>query len=425
METPKFNDSRPILFQFDNGCLNEEKKGYIDIKYLRSKTSQSNKRMLVADTGNLKYTGPVIQKQSSYMKYYIGVVDKQTKTIEQIEQCLHCTLKPKITSNENQEESKLSDKNYRQKTDILVESFGSSKQKRLVSARKRNEEVNSTVSDKVSNIVNTIIDKSPPAFLTEKKKTPEPIKEEFIAPPLNNYALQVKDMYKLADIITNQIYEAVRPHAQEIIDGDNVKVKKILEESKFSEYVSHHLRCLPSSASEREKRATYLCYLDYMMKFYMIHPRSIDKKDGCPHVPLDIQYFLHGQFTQRADNGKRFVPKKYKDKLLCYILVLSLILENYEMTCNLLVKDLKIGVGKLTKILRSIGCSVKNPRKRKAEDDNDAPLSVIASLQLPKGIQVTPTKPTNIKGAPASEKKKAPSSTSKAFAKKIKLEPPP
>ena len=40
----------------------------------------------------------------------------------------------------------------------------------------------------------------------------------------------------------------------------------------------------------------------------------------------------------------RCVPRKYKDKQLCYILVLSLIMEEFDMNCNLLMKDLKLSV---------------------------------------------------------------------------------
>lgn len=42
----------------------------------------------------------------------------------------------------------------------------------------------------------------------------------------------------------------------------------------------------------------------------------------------------------------RFMPKKYKDKVLAHILVLALIVEHYELNCNLLLKDLKLSVNR-------------------------------------------------------------------------------
>lgn len=375
------DDSRPILVQFENGMLKDECKMTTQFKYLRSKVPKSSKRMLIANTGSLTYTGNIMNKQKSLVKYYIGVMDKKTNKIEDIEACQICILKPKL-ADESAMEDKKDIKTFRQKSDTLVEAFGSAKQKRLLSARKKNESVNETISDKVADVAKKILVETP----RTPKTAVSPTDDMLIIPPMNKEARNIQEIYHIDDIISFQDYQLLKGQAQEIIKCDNETLQTWKNEERYPQFILHHISQLPIRSSEREERACYLCYLNYLITVFKLTYKDVHKKDPCPGIPNPLKTRILDNFTHSENGRNRCVPKKYKDKLLCYILVLSLVVEEYEMNCNLLMKDLKLGVARISKLLRAIGCSVRtvNTKKRKADDVTSVPTdpSVTAALTM-------------------------------------------
>jgi len=107
------DDNKPILVQFENGPLKNELKSTVEFQYLQSSAPQSNKRLLVASCENMLYTGNVQQKQQSLVKYYIGVVDKHTRRMENIRSVQLCTLKPKLKEEDKKEIRSTDKKSYR------------------------------------------------------------------------------------------------------------------------------------------------------------------------------------------------------------------------------------------------------------------------------------------------------------------------
>ncbi|KAJ7371839.1 DNA-directed RNA polymerase I subunit RPA49 [Desmophyllum pertusum] len=83
----------------------------------------------------------------------------------------------------------------------------------------------------------------------------------------------------------------------------------------------------------------------------------------------------------------RVAPKRLKDKLLSYILVLALMIDEFSLDCTVIGRDLQMSMSRFTNHLRAIGCIVKTSnaqRKRKLEDTSDTSSKTsTAVLQVP------------------------------------------
>lgn len=393
------DESRPILYNFENGILCGNAKEKVNIACMQS-ASSGNKRILKANAGGLEYTGNVLQKNQSQVRYYIGVVDKKSKRIERVESCLQCTLKPKIQATTTTTD-KNADMKYRDKLDNLIEAFGSAKQKRGLSARKKNEKVHDTMSDKVKKVVEGVLERKPEIAQTPLAPAVDSIENE-VLPPRNLEAVNVNDIFHLDDIISYRMFQKILPHAQELLDFKAADIETWRNDKTYSNLLLDHLACLPEVGQERERKAVYLIYLDCMMTFSQLKYSDIKKGKEIKNIPADIVGFLFNDFTEENNqNGQRFISKKIKDKLLCYILILALIIDGFQLNCRTLMKDLKIGLARIVKMLRFIGCSVstKGTRKRKESGEPSDP-EVVAVLNLPKDKKSSTSKETPLKKEP-------------------------
>ena len=377
----------PILVHFENGTLNPMKQK--DVKFACYRSVSGAKKVLMADTGSLIYSG-VKQKAASTVKYYLGVVDRKSGKIERVNECSIFSLHPKL------QDQKLSNKDtddtaktFSQKNDALIEAFGSSKQKRLISSRKKNQTAKESIVEKVADVAMKMdFSKSPSSTPTS------PEQESNIAPPANSEAKTAHDVYSINDVIPMADYvNEIRPHATDLINCNTQTLASWRNQKTYPIFILDLLSRMPLSQSERVTRSCQICYLEHLMKLYSLTFKDIRKKDPCPTIPDPIKSNLLHHFTYFEESTKqRRMSKKDKDRILCYILVLSLIIEEYEMDCSFLMTDLKLGGGLITKMLRSIGCSVKTQgRKRNITGDPSMP-TIIATLLPPIAIKSTDDK---------------------------------
>lgn len=103
----------------------------------------------------------------------------------------------------------------------MVEAFGSEKQKRLLTSRKKNESVQETISDKVADIAKTI-----PLSADKDKKEPSSVDDVSIMPPKNVKASTLDELYHIDDIICFQDYQSLLGEAQHFINCDNEKISE-------------------------------------------------------------------------------------------------------------------------------------------------------------------------------------------------------
>eukprot|EP00794_Sanderia_malayensis_P007066 gene7066-7861_t len=277
----------PKIVHFENGCLKNDAENVKRMKFdlyqqNSNEDSTALKRFLTAESKNMTYIG---KKKEQLCNYYLGVFDSDTQQLE-IHHANVFNLHPsliddnnKITAKENidikQEES------FIEKSDKLVEAFGSSKQKRALSARKKNLVDKNELNSKITQVAGKV-------ELVES----EDVGNNALTPPINLEASTPAQLY-------------------------NIK-----------------------------------------------------------HSIQDIFYITCRHY--------QFFPKRMKDKALCYILVLAIIIDEFTLDCTLLMKDLKLGPARISNHLKAIGCVVETKKQKKDPKQPTNTASVtIATLKVP------------------------------------------
>jgi len=239
--------------------------------------------------------------------------------------------------------------------------------------------VNDSVSDKVGDIAKKLILESPQQLSTEASTDTD---FEKIIPDMDKDAKTASEMYQIGDIIPPENYRFLLDHAKEMTYCDNETLLSWKKECKYPEFVLHQLSKLPEKKpSIRREKGCYICYLSYLIAFAKVLSKDIKKPNPCPDIPEKLREAIFDKFTHSENGRNRCIPKKYKDKLYCYIFILALFIDDFNMDCNLLLKDLKLGIARVTKLLRAIGCTVSTSNlKRKADEGGEARERVVKAF---------------------------------------------
>ena len=96
-----------------------------------------------------------------------------------------------------------------------------------MSSRKKNEQVQGTISDKVAEVAKTITPKSD----IKPKETPT-LDDNAIIPPKNVDATTVGELYHIDDVISYRDYQSLLGEAQPFIDSDSKTISQWAEEKK-------------------------------------------------------------------------------------------------------------------------------------------------------------------------------------------------
>ncbi|XP_020604123.1 DNA-directed RNA polymerase I subunit RPA49-like [Orbicella faveolata] len=381
---------KPFVVHFTNAALKQnigDKKIRFGCYQWADKADQRKKqrRTVIAETEEMEYIGQnfgQFSRSSGLCKYVLGVYDKKTEVMKMYDTEM-ITLQPQIlgTAGANQEEdapdSKL-DLSFMEKNDLLTEAFGSNRKKRAMASRHRNKvdknELNETVSDVLESLAKGPMD------TTDGGDEQHPY-----LPPFNINAITATDVYKLDDIITPLEYEALQPASLEIKNANKQKINEWRKKERFPEYVLQHLdRMSVNSSQGLHQSCCCLLYLSYMMTMYGLTNKDLKKKDPLPRMPRVIKERLLSMFSLEKEEARE-VPRRLKDKLVSYILVLALMIDEFSLDCTVIVRDLKLPMPRLIKHLRAVGCVITSSnvqRKRKLEDSNGIS-SKTAVLQVP------------------------------------------
>ncbi|EDO33328.1 predicted protein [Nematostella vectensis] len=383
---------QPILVQFTNGCLTADKKGKrkdgLKFSYYRwadkADRRKKQRRTLVAKSEKMEYNGQnfgQFSRASSLCKYLVGVHDTSTGDMNVYDAQMF-TLQPKIleTAAATEQEDSKKDMSYLEKNDRLTEAFGSNKKKRAMVSRQKNMIEEDVLDTTVVNAVKGSLN----ASFTEME---EPEQSSSI-PPYNQNALEPSDVYRLDNIITPPEYETIRGPAKELEASKRDTIDEWRQQSRFPEYILHHAAVMPMDPEQRAHKSCLLLYLSYMITLYHLNYKAINKKDVLSNVPDMIKNKLLRMFTLENPQrrGNRLVPKRLKDRLLSYILVLALIIDDFIVDCNSIGKSLKMDPKKVANHMRVLGCSVDSAgtgRKRKVDGETAAADTRTASLVTP------------------------------------------
>lgn len=328
--------------------------------------------ILHGENENLEYDGKEAQSHETDETYAFGVYDPSTRSLKMVKALLvPCRLRPKkfrkVKDNYNSTKSAT---NLEQRS-ALGQEFGTRKAKAALSSYAKNkvdasklEENELDIAEQIKNSTVNIPDNAQLEKLLES--------ENRIIPPYVEDATSVTEIYPLSGIITEKQLSLLRIDSllQEVESAKNGTDGATLIEylpafgDSWSTYLEKELAKLRPSTIDLKEKLQIIYYTATLLGLFNgRRTHNIEKLvEGFTNLPPML--VLEDNLKRFSDyNGfrKRFnIDPKNEDKLLSYLLVLMLKLNDYQLEIAPLAQELSLKPSRLSQLMRSLGCTLKN-----------------------------------------------------------------
>ncbi|XP_056010376.1 DNA-directed RNA polymerase I subunit RPA49-like isoform X3 [Ostrea edulis] len=356
-----------LLAHFTNGYIDENCTRKIHFGYFQGNEDDRkfmDKKMLVAETCDMSYVGqnygPLASTIQRNCKYYAGVFDKKTGKMRICDaEIFQMHPKPSDIDDEGEElalSSPVSEKSFTEKKDMLTSVFGSKKKQRALDSRLKNQIKGKALDKALSSVIS-------------QASTIEPLQVEVVHPNEKEVTLEACTVF----------FDAT---------ADDIQAWR--KEKKYPQQILSLLARMSKSEEHRTDQATYITYLYYLIYLHNLKPKQLKEKDPLPKDwPEAVRFHLLKRFTQtvRGQFRQRIMTARLKDKLVSYILVLCLYLEEFSIELSNLQTDLNKTREKLSLHCQALGCTIK---VKKLNTEHGGLLVSWAALSLP--LQLSPRK---------------------------------
>ncbi|XP_028397893.1 DNA-directed RNA polymerase I subunit RPA49-like isoform X2 [Dendronephthya gigantea] len=335
----------PLLVQFTNGDISTKSNGQLSFTLYKSTNTEDIRKKfrktLVAKTDKMKYYGNnfgMTARSNSLCKYLVGVYNKKSGTMD-VYDTTTFRMQPKISTDEIDAKEAPSDLSFMEKNDRLVEAFGSTRRKRAMKSRLQNvidsQELGHSVSGAVSHMIG------------QPEQNGEEASSNFgesdMLPRYKKDGQTAAEIYPISSLLSKDDLDALKSPAIEMLSQLKTNKETWRRESRYCQYILDHLDVLPLNENDRIHKASCLLYFSYLLKCYQLTYKLLKVKDPMPDLPTRIKDKIFSSFSLQQKNT-RCIPKRLKDKLVCYMIVLALIIDGYTIDCMVLCKDLKMAL---------------------------------------------------------------------------------
>ena len=218
--------------------------------------------------------------------------------------------------------------------------------------------------------------------------------EEFsIMPVANKSAKTPNEVYALNETLSLSQPEFDRftlELSKKFAIATNEAILKWQSMNIYPEYVCEHLSKLINSKSNYQykmQKCKQLAYMSFLILLYRLKPAQLRSKAPMttyevPDSAVNKIFSLYTVVSAANANAKnmRTIPRRLKDKLTCHILVMALHIEDFSAGLEMLQKDLKLSMQRLSDFCQAMGCFV---RGQVTTINGKKVVSKIANLTLP------------------------------------------
>ncbi|XP_007542193.1 DNA-directed RNA polymerase I subunit RPA49 [Poecilia formosa] len=366
---------KAAIVRFSNGCATNAES--LDFSLYKSRDENNprkkSRRLLVAESNRLSYVGQNFGagslKCNSLCKYYVGVLNKQTMQME-VHNAVLFNMQPVIPGETSTTKPQDTSQSYRDKVDLLIETFGTNKQKRALASRRLNQVGSNALQTAVAKAATSVIEKKGLEALQQEVIQTE--SQETLAshlPPCNPNASKREDVYPFDELLSPVELAALEQPGSKMAALTKEELQKMRDEGGSLSVVKH-LESMPSEGEARERIARCAFYLSLLLKLASQKsiPRKFGYDEGCPRI---IQNKLFRTFTVESFNNGRvqnIVSTSMRAKLAAYSLALLLHMGHMTADLSLLHRDLGITEAKMTEIAKSMGLSLIKPARAKWDE---------------------------------------------------------
>uniref|UniRef100_A0A8C0U216 RNA polymerase I subunit E n=1 Tax=Cyanistes caeruleus TaxID=156563 RepID=A0A8C0U216_CYACU len=343
----------------------------------------------VSETERLCYVGQnfgnEVLKCNSLCRYFIGVLDKNSGQME-VYNAEIFNMQP-LLSGGRCWESQLDyqTKSYREKMDLCIEAFGTSKQKRALSSRRMNAVGSDIVNTAVAKAAANVIDAKGVTALMQDMAQDDVQNISAFLPPCHEDADRPEHVYKFEDILSPAEYEALRVPAAALASVTAEEMAKRAEERSHCSFVLEELKFLPTDERSRDHKARCLWFLDTLVKFSQL--KVIKKKHPmgpeCPHI---ISRKLMKNFSSLTYNNgsiQNLISASMRAKITAYVITLALHINNFQTDLTVLQNDLKLPESRILDIAKALRLRVTKTKGVPGLDDDQSHRLGTLSLPLP------------------------------------------
>ncbi|KAM6104992.1 DNA-directed RNA polymerase I subunit RPA49 isoform 2-T2 [Pterocles gutturalis] len=339
-----------VLVQFSNGRLRRPDAMRFTV-YRNRDTAHPRKRhrrILVSETERLSYVGnnfgSEVTKSNSLCRYFVGVLDKDSGQMG-VYNAEIFNMQPLLSDNLIPDDTKdYQSKSYREKMDLCIEAFGTSKQKRALNSRRMNAVGNDILNTAVAKAAANVIDAKGVTALIQDVAQDDVQNISVLLPPCNEDADKPENVYRFEDILSPAEYEALRVPAAVFVNLTPEEIAKKTEEKSHCSFVLEELKFLPADEKRRDHKARCLWFLDTLIKFSYL--KVIKKKHPmgpeCPHI---ISRKLMKNFTSLTYNNgsvQNLISASMKAKITAYVIALALHINNFQTDLTVLQNGMKL-----------------------------------------------------------------------------------
>ncbi|XP_035753740.1 DNA-directed RNA polymerase I subunit RPA49 [Egretta garzetta] len=338
----------------------------------------------VSETERLSYVGnnfgSGVMKCNSLCRYFVGVLDKDSGQMEVYDAEIF-NMQPLLSDNLIPDDTKdYQNKSYREKMDLCIEAFGTSKQKRALNSRRMNAVGNDILSTAVTKAAANVIDAKGVTALIQDVAQDDVQNISIFLPPCNEDADKPEHVYKFEDILSPAEYEALRVPAAVFVNITPEEITKKTEDKSHCSFVLEELRFLPADEKSRDHKARCLWFLDTLIKFSYL--KVIKKKHPmgpeCPHIIL----------TYNNGSIQNLISASMKAKITAYVIALALHINNFQTDLTILQNDMKLQESRMMDIAKAMRLKVSKAKGLEGlENDQNRKLG---TLSLPLPVQKAP-----------------------------------
>lgn len=353
---------KPILASFQNGILED-----CAVSELEAKLLTNGKRMAVfAKSKSMLYKGDATQNDLT--NDFVVIVNRKTKKARFVA-VDSCSFAPVLAS-DNTENLNTSNKenNWNASSIMLNKTFGS---KRAQRAGLQMERLTQEVSQFKDDLEKTVRE-------TEIEETHAPEIVGSYNPPINKAAKVVEDVYDIHNIVAKDILDTLKASGKSLLKEGPEKILT----SQLAVKLLDKVQSSPASSKSNYKKCRILILLDTLMKLLNAKYNAIATKSFrvCSLSDRVNQYALD-TFTVNTVKG-RTRPMSMKDKTICYVIVLALLINDYSINLNELSEAFGIAKRRLQDFCKILSLTMN---KNKVDADLILPLPQnVMKVMLPK-----------------------------------------
>lgn len=344
-----------------------------------SNASKASRRIVRGSSDRMEYLADNFSHSDPHCRYLVGVYDRSTNTVNMKEAPLvHFNATAKALKKLKPHEPTDREQLYAARN-ALGETFGTKKAKAGIHSQQRNR-IDSTTLEAVADTIQADI-KEKTISMPSKEEVKADIEAERPIPPPNMEATTPAEAYNLHDIVSEVELSSIA--ITDIMEAREESQKLSYFPYKNSSWLNRHLLALfgKGNASNAPKKKIdkltlrLLMYISYMMAFYENRKRAGNRGKtrallgSPPQAILDQFYEKYtekvasskpsNQQDKSPGSGHRLVTDKSAIKLLSYMFLLCLRVDNYATDTNSLASDLALKLGNVNDIFKGLGCQVK------------------------------------------------------------------